>query len=361
MTSKERVAIALNHEEPDLVPLYVFKGIELMREMSRELNVAFDANQISLAMGEDMLIAYGGIVVDMFRYVGAPSDDECPEQFVSEDWGITLGRVSYPGGRYYEVVGHPLADERAFDTWHPPDPCDPGRYQYLQYLLDTYGKTHWIVGGLAFTTLFETAWYLRGHAAFLEDMLVNKDFAHALLDRLLAWDIEVAKRQAALGCDMILFGDDYGMQDRLIMSLPTWREFLKPRYARLFEEMRGVNRNVKTALHSDGNVMDIVPDLIEVGLDVLQPIQPHAMDLAELKWKYGRHLALWGGVDVQRVLPLGTPRDVEQEVRERIRTLAPGGGYILCTSHNIQPDVPPANVKALYEAAGKYRRYPVVV
>jgi uroporphyrinogen decarboxylase len=162
-----------------------------------------------------------------------------------------------------------------------------------------------------------------------------------------------------MGCDLILAGDDVGTQDRMLISPRLFREFVKPRYGRLFGAYKRANPKLRIATHICGFIEPILDDLIETGVDVLNPVQPLAMDPARLKKRYGKCLGFWGAVDDQRVLPLGRPEEVEAEVRLRLEQLAPGGGYILCSSHNVQPGTPPANIKAYYRAAERYRGYPL--
>jgi uroporphyrinogen decarboxylase len=138
-----------------------------------------------------------------------------------------------------------------------------------------------------------------------------------------------------------------------------WREFIKPRYARLVGAFKEQKPDLKIAYHCDGYFEPIIPELIEIGLDALNPVQPLAMDPAEIKRKYGDRLSFWGTVDTQRTFPFGSPKEVEEEVRERLRTVAPGGGLILCSSHRVQPDVPLENIRAFYRAAQEYGAYPM--
>jgi len=215
------------------------------------------------------------------------------------------------------------------------------------------------VGGMP-CTFFEAAWYLRGYEEFLTDLMVNKDFAHALLDRIFTFQLVTGKKIAEAGADIVWLGDDFGTQHSLILSPDVWREFFKPRYARLIGEIRKVKPDVKIAYHSDGNIEAILPEYIEAGIDILNAVQPKSMDTAHLKRRFGDRLSFWGTVDIQEVMPFGTPEDVAEEVRLRIRSAGPGGGLIVGPSHNFQPDVPLDNILAFYNAAKKYGKYPIV-
>jgi uroporphyrinogen decarboxylase len=191
--------------------------------------------------------------------------------------------------------------------------------------------------------------------------LINKDFAHELFEHLTAYSLVAGKEMVAQGIDVLWLGDDFGTQRAMLLSPRIWREFIKERYGRLIAAYKDQNPSLKIAYHCDGYIEPIIPDLIEIGLDILNPIQPLSMDPAEIKRKYGQQLSFWGTVDVQNTFPFGTAKDVENEVRERIRTVAPGGGLILCSAHRVQPGTPLENVLAYYRAAREYGRYPVHV
>jgi uroporphyrinogen-III decarboxylase len=175
----------------------------------------------------------------------------------------------------------------------------------------------------------------------------------------MTWIDEAGARMVGLGVDIIWIGDDFGMQDRMIISPRLFREFFKPRYAYLFAKWKALNPNVKIAFHSDGNIFPIIPDLIEIGLDILNPIQPKSMDPAKVKKMYGDKLTFWGTVDIQEVLPFGTAEDVANEVKLRLQTVGKGGGLIISPAHNIQSQVPLENILAFYESAKKFGRYPL--
>ncbi|MFC2076158.1 uroporphyrinogen decarboxylase family protein [candidate division KSB1 bacterium] len=256
------------------------------------------------------------------------------------------------------MVERPLRDKKNLSAYSCPDPREPWRYESVQYLISRYGKTHAIVGAMP-CTLFEAAWYLRGYEKFLTDLACCKDFVDELLDKLYDFQLITGTRLAEAGVDIIWIGDDFGTQDSLIVSPETWRKFFKSRYASLIAAFKEIKPDVKVAYHSDGNIEPLLPEYIEIGVDIFNAVQPKSVDPARLKRKYGTNLAYWGTVDIQEVLPYGTPEEVSGEVALRIHTVGPGGGFILAPSHNFQPDVPLENMLAFYDAAGKYGTYPV--
>jgi len=302
-------------------------------------------------MGHDMLVAWHGIATSYYQ-------SEEAEEYTCE-WGIRWGWVDFPGGRYTDIVTHPLADDAALDSFSCPDPTEEWRYDSVRELIRSHGDTHAIVGAMP-CTLFEAAWYLRGYDRFLVDLLTNEDFVNGLLDRLYDFQLATGRKLAETGVDIIWLGDDFGTQDSLIVSPETWRKYFKPRYAGLIEAFRAIRPEVKIAYHSDGNIETLLPEYIDIGVDILNAVQPKSMDTARLKRRFGDRLTFWGTLDIQETFPHGSPGDVEAEVRHRIRTVAPGGGLIIGPSHNFQPDVPMENILAFYDAVEKYGSYPVV-
>jgi uroporphyrinogen decarboxylase len=198
---------------------------------------------------------------------------------------------------------------------------------------------------------------MRGWAEWLEDLLVNPAFGEGLFDRTVDFFVAVAQRaleETAEFIDIAWFGDDVGSQRGLLVRPELYRRVIKPRHRRIVETIKRYGK--KAAYHSCGSVYAILPDLVEIGVDVLNPVQVAAahMDTARLKREFGRELSFWGAIDTQRVLSRGTPAEVREEVRRRIRDLSADGGYILCAVHNIQAEVPPENIVAMYEAAREF-------
>jgi len=338
MTHKERTLTAIDHKEPDRVPICAWYTPEAEKKMleyfgmdtSRTETYKSAGGLLPIKMGHDFLITWVGPCTGYYA-------EDSPEYV--DEWGI--GWKDDDLSRLYI-----------------PDFSDDKRYEGSREMIAEYGDEYAIMGGVA-CTLFELAWYLRGLEKFMEDMLINKDYAHELLERLMIWILTAGRRLIELGVDIIWIGDDVGMQDRMLIRPELWREFLKPRYARMFSEFRKVNPNIKIAFHSDGYIEPVIPDFIEIGLDILNPVQPKAMNPARLKKIYGDKLTFWGCVDIQEVLPFGTPEDVEEEVKLRIQTVGKGGGLLLAPAHNIQPDVKIENILAFYRATEKYGKYPL--
>jgi uroporphyrinogen decarboxylase len=196
--------------------------------------------------------------------------------------------------------------------------------------------------------LFERSWTLRGFENALTDMLLYPQFYHALLDGILAIHLQVIERLAALGVDGILLSDDWGEQRGVIMGPRLWRTFIRPRATAYFAAVHAAGK--WTFQHCCGNVYEIIPEMIECGLDVLESLQPEAMDVYAIKRNYGKDLRLWGGLGTQQMIPFGTPQQIRQEVRRLRQELGAGGGYILAPAKPLLPEVPTENAVAVLEA-----------
>jgi len=358
MTHKDRFLTAINHQEPDRVPLCAWYTPEAEKALLRHLGVESEKTEtykaaggpLPILMDHDFLISWIGPCTS---YYSNPAEE------YTDEWGIGWKWFkNAAGGSYTEMVRHPLADLVDPAAFILPDFTREDRYTGTLRMIADYGAEYGIMGGCA-CTLFELAWYLRGMQKVMEDLAENKDFMHAYLDRLMTWVDEAGTRLVGLGVDVLWIGDDFGMQDRMLISPQSFREFFKPRYAQLFAKWKTLNPVLKIAFHSDGNILPIIPDLIEVGLDILNPIQPKSMDPARVKREFGDKLTFWGTVDIQEVMPFGTAEDVANEVKLRIRTVGKGGGLIISPAHNIQPEVPLENILAFYKTAKTYGRYPL--
>ena len=191
------------------------------------------------------------------------------------------------------------------------------------------------------------------------DMVSNKDFAHALMDKVMEFPLAAGRKLIELGVDMLWTGDDVAMQTGMMISPALWREYLKPRYAKLYREFKKLSPSLKMAYHSCGNCEVLLDEMHEIGLDVINPIQSGAMNPGYTKKRYGKKLALWGTLDEQRVLPFGTSDKVKAEVRRLMKNCARGEGFLLAPAHNIQADTSIENILAFYEAAREYGQYPI--
>jgi uroporphyrinogen decarboxylase len=270
-----------------------------------------------------------------------------------DEWGVRWQDIGYQtpfgSGIYTEIASHPLAEDAAIETYRPPDPDRPELYREAEELIRGYRQEYWITG-MTVCTIFETAWALRGYERLLTDFVLHPELAGRILDIPFHYHLAAARRLVDLGVDMIWAGDDVGAQSRMVMSPATWRKFLKPRLAAFIEALKQRNPRLVVAYHTDGCIYPVIPELIDIGVDVLNPIQPRSMDPERLKKEYGDRLCFWGAIDIQQTLPYGTPDEVRAEVRTRLRTIGRNGGLILGPTHNVQLDTPLANFHAMVDA-----------
>lgn len=311
----------------------------------------------SVAVDEDVRQLLGIDTIGLYERPPRP-ELERPRSdgtLVSE-WGVVYKKV----GGLYTPVKHPLARATLakLDQYSWPDPLAPARFAGLEEEALTLRKSDYaVVGNLGWTEVFGLAWYLRGFENFMIDLVARKEFAHALLRRIT--DYQKARYLKFLNIvgdviDVILFADDLGGQHGLFISPSTYRKMIKPYHAEIIQAIRSKTR-ARIMFHSCGSVTPLLDDLVELGVDILNPVQVSAegMDTLALKKRYGKRLSFWGAIDTQRILPHGTPEEVREEVRRRISHLAPGGGYVAAPVHVVQADVPPENVIAMCQAVRK--------
>ncbi len=382
-TSRERVVAALDHREPDRVPVDINPVPDFYLALKDYLGLDVDGEaQIAPGYMEEaiphprVLKALGADLISV-KPVSPRSGRQVPPagDRIVDPWGVGLKRVYQPGGgSYLEPVYHPLADATIDDleTYPWPDVSDPGWGESTQaHARRLYEDTDLALVGRFGGPIVQTAIYLLGFERWLVRVAQDPEFAQALLARIT--DVAIALDRVGLQATapyLQIFkvsGDDFGMQTGPLYSPRTFRRLFLPHLCRRWQAARAyldrVNPAVKLMFHSCGGIRPVIPDLIDIGLQVLDPVQPLAagMDSAELKREFGQHLTFHGGVDEQHVLPFGTAGDVEDEVKRRIRDYAPGGGYILAPSHYVQAGTPPANLLAMCRAALRHGRYPLEV
>ena len=239
-----------------------------------------------------------------------------------------------------QVLEFPLPDVLAEYRWE-------GMEEKIKALKE---QDYVVISGRLASVIFEPAWCLRGMENLMIDFVLSPDLAEACLDRIYEVKCKMAARWAEVGVDVIIYGDDVGTERSMMMGLGTWRQWLKPRLHGAIAAAKEVNPNVLCYYHSDGNIEDIIPDLIEIGVDILNPVQPECMDPVAVKEKYGDSLCLWGAIGTQTTMPFDTPEGVRRTVREMIDKLGYNGGFVVAPTHILEPDVPWENIIAFVEA-----------
>jgi len=381
MNSRERAITALEHGEADRVPFdlgstfvtgitrnaYVRLAEYLGQEVGEvELcDVVQQLAVVSEGVLERLEVDIRGVVPNIVRKGPAIEQVEGGDEFTDE-WAVRWRRPA--GGLYFDIVGSPFSgeiSEKAIDGFAWPDACDPALFAGLAERAKEYCQRGYaVILENICAGVFEMCCRVRGAEQFYMDLAMNPKLATRLMDKFVELKIEYYKTAAEVLGEYVQFVrevDDMAGQETLLISPAMYRELIKPRHKRLFEAQRKFfPKPFYVFFHSDGAIYDIIPDFLEIGVDVLNPVQLTAkgMDAAKLKREYGKDLTFWGGgVDTQNVLPRGTPGQVKANVTERIEQLSPGGGFVFATVHNVQDDVPAENLAAMIEAFRAAREY----
>ena len=374
MNSRERVRRALNHQEPDRVPIdlggyqtgimvYAYNMVKEMLGVKEKTEIVEMIQQLAKPC-EQILRTFN---IDT-RYIYFRNEDHwCPDRRPDGsnvgylEWG-NGEMIKKPGCYYYENANFPLADMREedldrFQYW--PDLNNSNRTEGLkEKVLNLYENTDYAICAALGSAVHEQAWFLTGIDKFLMGLIDNKKFINRLLDKVLGIKLNLYGKFLDITgryLDVIQLFGDLGSQNGPLFSPSLYRETIKPFDKKLIEMIKSKTSG-KILFHTDGDSYEFIPDLIEIGVDILNPVQVSAKNMNPLKLKkeFGKYLCFWGGIDTQKILPYGSPGAVEEEVRKRIIEFSSGGGYILSSVHNIQVDVPPDNVIAMFKSALKY-------
>lgn len=384
LTPKERVLTALQHEEPDRLPVVIgisnATGIKIQayRRLKAVLNLntperyLYDWPELGTAAPEEVLLQrlhcdVRGVYDRMPRLVEERNRKRAPHSPYFDDWGI--GQKETSPENWFPAI-HPLAKAETLDALeHYPWPDMQDAYRYTaaaERARQLHEEGRYAILGVPWLMFpLERAFALQGLERFLYNLVKNTDFALALLQKTTALCKTFMRNFLhATGkyLDIIKVGDDLGMQDRLLFSPKMYRNLIKPFHSDYLAFIKQ-HTSAKIFFHTDGDVFDVLDDLVEIGVEVLNPIQTSAgkmANLVELKRRYGKKLSFCGGIDTQRVLPLGTSEEVRQEVKRVIQALAPGGGYMLAAVHTIPAETPPQNILAMVDAALEFGQYPIL-
>ena len=378
MKPRERVLVALNHREPDRVPIDLGGtptstiSVRAHEKLKAHLGIQSPARMMSpiflTAYPDEEIVRRFGIDVKMVA-PNAPSGFELhptPAGKIVDEWGVVYQWNEEAQTHFVVEREAPLhrvitPEEVAKHPW--PDPTDPSRYRGLKETARRYQEEGYAVVVSAPLMVMTQAQGMRGLEQFMTDTVLNPSLLEYLMDKVLEIQLEMSRRlldEIDPYMDVIVMGDDLSHQGGLTYSPDMYRRLFKPRHRKIMRVLKEEFGDAKVLYHCCGGAEPILGDLIDLGIDALNPVQVSAKgmgDTKKLKAQYGRHLTFWGGIDTQRILPFATPAEVKDEVRRRIEDLAPGGGFILGVVHNIRPEIKPENICALYEAALEYGRY----
>jgi uroporphyrinogen decarboxylase len=376
MTPRERVLCALNHEEPDRVPLFLGASgaTTMLTPLYEKIKAHFSIESPNEFLAEsaqqvkidtrirDLLGADGQPIVPgpAIAPLAKRTSDDC---FI-DGLGTTWRRR--PGTIYFEIETHPLRNATIDDleTYQWPDVTHPSRFTKLRAEAQAIRDSGHPVLLFTGAGIFSPAYEMRSVEQILYDLAADPEFVTALMTKLekLTTDCMVgALREVGDLVDIVITGDDVASQAGPMMSPAMYRRLIKPHHERMFAAIRQ-NTKAIIYLHSCGNVYKLIGDFIDVGVQLLNPVQVTAGemgDTARLKREFGDRMSFLGAIDTQWAMPFGTTDDVRAEVRRRIRDLAPGGGYIAAAVHCLQPDVPVENVLAMCDEVQKSGRYPL--
>jgi len=275
---------------------------------------------------------------------------------IDSDWGVGHKRGSVA---HFTEMNSPMKGFQTlaeFEAYPYPDAASDYDWNALAEVVKAIQARDRIAVAAMQMTIFEIAWYLRGMETFLIDLLVNPELASYHLERITSIRCAMAERYAAAGCDVLSLGDDVSTQLAMMMKVATWREFLKPRLAKVIRAAKRVRPDILIFYHGDGNLQAILPELIEIGVEILNPVQPECMDPVAIKKQYGDRLSFWGTIGTQTTMPFGSPAEVREVCGRMIREVGRGGGLGLAPTHVLEPEVPWANIQAFVDVVNEYNQ-----
>jgi uroporphyrinogen decarboxylase len=279
---------------------------------------------------------------------------ENTENLTFNDWGVANRKGSF--AHFTEMV-YPMKNFETvgeFASYPYPDPIRDYRWEDFGLHLKEVKARDLVAVANMEITIFEIAWYLRGMEQFMIDLIVNPDLAEYHLDRITAIRCQLAGRYAGAGCDVLRLGDDVSTQLDMMMNPETWRRYFKPRLAKVIAAAKEEKPDILIFYHGDGNLQKIIPDLIEAGVEILNPVQPECMDPVAIKRLYGEKLSFWGTIGTQTTMPFGTAAEVREVCRRMIAEMGRGGGLLLAPTHMLEPEVPWANIESFIDTVKEY-------
>jgi len=362
MKHRDRVTAALDHKLTDRPPFQATFCPEFADRLRKEFHLPARQTEphhrqwygydLEILTGQDILQAGVGWFTNYYLK-NVPYTDDWGVKWRVDEYKTPMGT-----GIYTNIEKNPLKDNGIeVRNYKAPDPNNPDLYYHVEKLIREFRNEYYIIGRVH-CTIFESAWALRGMDTLMLDFYLNPEIAEQILDITYKYHLEVSKNMAGRGVDMIWLGDDVGGQSGLMIDPDLWRRLFKPKMAKIICEVKAIKPDIKIAYHSDGCVYDIITDIIDIGIDVLNPIQIESMNPDFLQKKYGDKICFFGGVGVQSTLPRGTEEDIKNEVSLLKKTLGKNGNWICAPTHHVQLDTPMKNFFTLLKEIGiKDMRY----
>ncbi|MCP4752487.1 MAG: hypothetical protein GY866_16475 [Proteobacteria bacterium] len=328
MTKKDIVLSAIDHKAADKVPY--------------QIEFTHDAYKKMIAYYDDENFYRNRLDNCITPTIANLPDKEISPGIFEDRFGSVWNKTI---DRDIGVVENRVVTEENVDDFQFPDVDDPTVYRFAEAAV-AGNPDEFVVFYNGFS-LYERAWVLAGMEPVLMGMAADPDFVNRLLDRIVEYNLTLMDRACRAGVDAVWIGDDWGQQTGLIMGPQHWREFIKPRLKTLYDAVKAHGK--KVIIHCCGKVDGIMPELIELGVDLFNPFQPEVMDVYEMKKEYGKDIAFWGGISTQKLLPFGTVQQVKDEVRRLLDEIGRDGGYIVAPAHAIPSDAKPENIDAMLE------------
>ncbi|MBD3305712.1 uroporphyrinogen decarboxylase [candidate division KSB3 bacterium] len=339
MTRRERVIEALHHRETDIVPYQI--------NFTQE-----EHDNVARYVGDPNFEEHIGVHIDLATFnAGFTTEDPDKPGYFTDDFGVCWNKTGVD--KDIGVVDEILLKEPDLSTYRFPELPVESLHRMYRDLMQN-GHDTFKVGRISLS-MFERAWSLRGMQNLLMDMILHPAFVEALLEAICEFNLQILNLALTYDIDGVYFGDDWGQQKGLIMGAPYWRKFLKPQMAKMYARVKSAGKTV--IQHSCGDNREILPDLLDIGLDLYQTVQPEIYDLPTLKREYGQDLAFWGAISTQRLLPFATPEEVKHETVKIMKILGEQGGYIVGPTHWVPGDVPPENILALIDVFQNQAQY----
>ena len=338
MTRKERVINALSHKESDIIPYHA--------DFTQQ-----EDEKIVIYTGDKNFIDSMGIHLSYAQYWGWPTELEDRKEHFRDEFGVIWNRTG--ADKDIGVVDRPLIHKPDISLWNEPKLNEKRlRNEYEDIIKNKEDK--FVFAGIGFS-MFERAWSLCGMENVLMNMIDEPEFTNELFDTICGYNLKIIDIANEYPFDGFYFGDDWGQQKGLIMGPAFWREYIKPRMKRMYERAKKNGKYIMQ--HSCGDIHELFPDLIEIGLDCYQTFQPEIYDIEKVKKEYGKDLTFWGGISTQQLLPYATPEEVKHETARILSIMGKGGGYIAAPTHAVPFDVPPENIIAMFEVFMNQKDY----
>lgn len=330
MTRRERVIKALRHESTDIVPYNIDFTLQ-------------EEERVAKFLGDPDFVKKIGNHIDCTYFGSSNTELEGSPGYFVDDFGVRWNKNG--ADKDIGVIDGFVIEEPEIGRYKLPEIDFESLHNDYRDLVNN-GADTFKLGMIGFS-MFERAWSLRGMENILTDMLLEPEFVHWLLDSICDFNLKIIDLALSYDIDGFYFGDDWGQQSGLIMGPELWRTFIKPRMAKMYARVKSKGKFV--IQHSCGDIQQIMPDLIDIGLDVYQTFQPEIYDIKAIKRQYGSKLSFWGGISTQRLLPYSNPEELKKVVPEMMKILGENGGYIAGPTHSVPGDVPPENIVALIE------------